>query len=421
MLRQCFVMWSASGRLLPASVLGVCLVHAALVGCNQSSSTPATPHQPLTLAPAETSPPQNGDPGMVTQDEAIAFADKWAEAIRLGDAAQVRQLLDFQTIFIRSLEGVIDDEEFRAGYLKGADGAADNFVRTTSPYVGRPGGYELVRVVYRDGQAHAVFRLFDDQGRLNYHDLRLVRERDAVLADELFIAATGEAFSDTLRVVVSTAVSSQNSFVGRLSGQAVAEMKRLENQVAISRAIQLGNNDEALRLYNALPEDMKKFKTVMLYRIAATPVEDEAAYLKAVEEYVAEYPEDASVGLISMDVAVMRKDPEMLVTAHHAMTSWTGGDPFLDLMIGANLANLGEIEAGEKMVEGIDVDASELLEAQDFRATISLAANDHDETLLRLRVMRDRFGLEFADLSTAEGFEEFVQSPQYQELLNDNR
>ncbi len=388
-------------------------------GCNQSSTAVQPTHQPLTLAAAEDSPPVDAPADTISKAEAEAFAQAWKTAIMASDTSRVEQLLDFKKIFNRSLDGLVDNEKFRRGYLEGASSAAGKFVQSITPFVTRDGAYDLVGPVYRDGQAHVVFRLFDDNGRLNYHDLHLTRKGDTVIADELFIAATGEAFSDTLRSVVGAAVQSQNSFVGRVSGQAKTEMKRLESQTQISQAIQGGNPEEALRLLDALPEDMKKYKTLMLYRITATPVEDEAAYLAAVEGYIREYPEDSSVGLVSMDVAVMREDPEMLVSAHDAMSKWTGGDPFLDLMIAANLANLGEIDQAEKMVDDLDVDEMPLLEAQDFAATVAIAANDHEEVLKRLRMMRDRFGLQFGDLRDNEVFAAFVESPQYEQWEND--
>jgi hypothetical protein len=398
-----------------------CAILFSIAGCDRGKKTAKAPYKPLTLAAAESSPRANATAETITMAEAEAFAAKWVQAISTNDAVAAGQLVDFKEIFGRSLEGLVDDEQFRRGFLEGSSTAASNFVQSISPFISREGNYELVRAVYRDGQAHVVLRLFDDEGRLNYHDLRLVRNGGEVYADELFIAATGEAFSDTLRVVVGAAAQSQISTMGRISGQAQAEMDRLKSQTAISQAIQSGNPAEALRLYNALPEDMKKYKTMMLYRISATPIEDEPAYLAAVEDYVIAFPEDASVGLISMDVAVMRKDPEMLARAHHAMTSWTGGDPLLDLMIAANLANLGEIEQAKGIVADVDVDASSLLEAQDFAATVGLASENHDEVLKRLRVMRDRFGLEFGDLRETEGFEKFVKSEQFEQWNRDGQ
>ncbi len=387
---------------LLASVIGLLFVMQS--GCDQSPLASPSTHQAPTLAAAESSPPDDAPADAITKAEAEAFAGEWRDAMMTSDSAKVGQLLDFKKIFNRSLDGLVSNERFRQGYLEGAAPAADKLVQSVTPFLTREGSYDLVGAVYRDGEAHVVFRLFDDNGRLNYHDFRLVRDGGKVHADELFIAATGEAFSDTLRSVVGAAAQSQNSFVGRLSGQAKAELKRLETQTQISQAIQAGNTEEARRLLDALPEDMTKYKTLMLYRIAATPLEDEAAYLAAVESYIAEYPEDASVGLISMDAAVMREDPEMLVTAHDAMTKWTGGDPFLDLMIAANLANLGAVDRADAMVANVDVDASPLLEAQDFAAAVALAADHHEEVLHRLRVMRDRFGLQFGDLRRQRGF-----------------
>ena len=43
----------------------------------------------------------------------------------------------------------------------------------------------------------------------------------------------------------------------------------------------------------------------------------------------------------------------------------------------------------------------------------------HATVLENLRAMRDQYGFEFSDLTDAEGFEEFVESEQFQEWLAD--
>ena len=50
---------------------------------------------------------------------------------------------------------------------------------------------------------------------------------------------------------------------------------------------------------------------------------------------------------------------------------------------------------------------------------MGLAVKDHAEVLKQLRVLRDEFGLQFSDLSKAEGFEDFAKSPEHEQWKKD--
>ncbi|QDT10379.1 hypothetical protein [Planctomycetes bacterium K23_9] len=386
------------------------------LGCD-NSATPLPKKSVLAQADKEDASVPAASQSDITDEESGAFGLQWAKSLSEGDVPTASQLIDWDGILDRSMDGLTDDPKFRSGFKRGATPALGQLVRQIAKVTQGTGTYELVGVVRRNGEPHVVHRLIDDQGAMNYHDLHLRRDGTRIVGDELFIAASGEAFSDTLRGLVGTALQSQRSIVDRISGQSANELKRLENQMAISRAVQAGNKAEALRLYGLLTPDLKKQKIPMLYRIMATDVEDEAAYSTAVNEYIRQFPEDASVGLISIDAAVMGKNPELLAKAHKALTGWTGGDELLDMMIAANFAAMDEVEMAKEIVKDVDVSDSKDANIHDYRLAVALAADEHAETLARLRSLRDDFGYEFTDLRQAEGFERFAASSEFQEWL----
>ena len=397
-------------------------------GCNDP---PDEPFIKRTLQPIDAASTADADPGKqpatdtsrggeaIGDEEARRWSQRWVDAVIRGDAATVRALVDWTAVFERSIDNLVFNPAMRTGFLDGVAGAVDQLAAGLSDDLGESGTYALIRIARRGGQPHAIFRLISDSGALNYHDIPLRKSEGKVVGDELFLASTGEAYSDTLRQSVGPRFRARQSISGKLTGRAERELDLLEKRSEINTAIAEGDPASALRIYRSLPPAMQRDKVIMLSRINATPVDDKAAYTAAVTQYIEAHPEDRSVGLIALDAAVMTDDAAMLIRSHASLTRWVGGDPVLDAMVAAHLALMGDIDRAQSMIADVDLGDHPIADVHNYALTIALAADDHDETLKRMRVLRDRFGWELRRLDGVEGFEAFVESPQYQSWLTD--
>jgi hypothetical protein len=343
------------------------------------------------------------------------------QAVADADRANATRLVDWDGIIDRSIEGFDISESVAKGYKEGAkqNGLEVQLVNALSSSVANGGSYQLVRVVKRGGQQHAVFRLVDPQAGLNYHDLRLQRDGGRIRADRFFIAATGEEMADTLRAVAGPALQSQGSLADKLSGKNKEEMKALETQGKIMAAARAGQTEEVMRLYQALPKDRQETKMAMLAVIMATDVTQEEAYLAAIDRYVAKFPNDPSIGMITLDAAALRRDAKLLETARKQIQSWTGGDPYVDLLVGGNLASMGLADEAVAMTKDIDPAPLKVATGHDMKLSIALAVEDYATVLKHLRILRDDYGFEFSDLSEVDGFQGFAQSPEFAQWTQD--
>lgn len=385
-------------------------------GCDTSSK----PVADAVLAPAgELKANPNGKVPVVSEVEAQAFGDDWMRCVVTGNMAQANRLVGWKKILERSIESFSMDAKAKADYLQGANGLSTNLVQTIKANADKGCTYRLVRIAQRGGYPHAVFRLLDPNGALNYHDLRLVKAGGKVQADHFFVAASGEDLADSLRKVVAPTIKSTQSALSRLTGEAKRSIDALKQQQQMALAVRSGRLEEALSLYDSLPEDLKKQKMPMLNRVMATDVANEEEYLKVIDEYVAQFPDDASIGLLTLDAAILRNDLDLLEKSRRQINAWTGGDDYIDLLVGGVLATSGETERAEEITR--DIDPSELLlaAAHEFKLTIAMIAKDHSEVLKQLRALRDEYALEYGDLTQAEGFEAFVESSQFAEWLGD--
>lgn len=394
---------------LPRVTVVLSLLIAMSSGCEKSP--PAV--SDATLPPADSSSPTSKTASDITEAEAITFAEHWTESVLAGDQAKCQQLVSWKSILNRAIDPLNPPEEFKRGFMEGAGTLGTNLVNAIRAETQATGTYRVVRITNRGGHKHAVFRIHSDAGAINYHDLRIVRLDGQVCADYFFIAATGEDFADTMRKAVAPTIASNASAIGRLSGQAKEDMDNLQTMQRLALAVRSGKNNEALTAYRELPKSVQEQKLPMLYRVMATDIEDEANYLTAVDDYAEKFPGDASLGLVTLDAAIIRNDMGLLEESRKSIQEWTGGDPFIDLLAGGVMANAGQAEQAAKLAQDVDVDSLGMSTAHDFKLTIALALDDHADVLKQLQTLRDVYGFEFDDLSKADGFERFAQSPEH--------
>ena len=395
----------------------VLLAIVVATGCDSATQTVAPLDVPAVDSGLEDSASSRVN-SAVSDDQAAAFADDWLEAILKRDPKAAGQLIAWKEILERSVESFNLSEKNRRELIQGAMTALPKVSNAISDEVHNGGDYRLVHIKRRNGYPFALFRVLGVDGSFNYNMFRIRMIRGKPRADQFFSASTGEEMSDTFRNLLAPGVQSM-SLAGRITGTQQSFLKDLETQNSLTTAIRSGNNQEALKIYNQMPPKLQKTKMCMLYRIMATPVEDEAAYSTAIDEYLAAFPGDAAVGLITLDAGAIREDAALLNKSHQSLTNWTGGDPYLDLIVGANLAAIGENDAAVKMTDSVDPATVGVDSAHDFKLAVGLAVKDYAEVLKQLRVLRDNFGYEFVDLSEIEEYKDFADSPEYEQWEKD--
>ena len=88
-------------------------------------------------------------------------------------------------------------------------------------------------------------------------------------------------------------------------------------------------------------------------------------------------------------------------------------------MIGGVLANFGHQEKANKLVADVDVTSIKLATAHEYRLSVSIASDDHAETLRQLTALRDDFGYQFTDLTTVPEYKAFSDSPEFKTWTED--
>lgn len=401
-------------------------------GCNPDAESPSTASQPTTLPPVDRVQP--GDPEWkevgsddagntpssepVSNEEAEEFARKWEESIRTGDAAGGAMLIDMDALSDRILAPFDVNDQFRRGFRSGMSQTIESILEQLSAEEQKGGSYRVVNVAMRGGQPHAMFRLLGSDGSLNYHDLRIVRKEAGLVADQFFIAMTGEDISDSVRENAAPVIRASQSPVARVTGEDERQRERLNRQYEMALAMRSSDYVKVMQIYEELPSDEKESKSVQLHRLVAAMNLESDEYLQVIDEYEQRFPNDPSLPMITMDAAVMREDFEQLEKSYAALQLWVGGDPLLDLMVASTFASFGRVERADEIVADIDVNAVGIADAHEYALNMALVKKDHEAVLTQLRKLRE-YGFGYGDLQEAEGFEEFVKSSAYQAWLSD--
>ena len=402
----------------PSHLFLVLMAAFMVLGCVRSPETIVSDND-TTVTSKKTEPDEPVSNEANSNDQATIFANKLGEAIVAGNSRAVAQMIAWPEIVARAIEPFDIDKTDKSDLARDVLGGTPQVTNGISNAIRRGSNYQLLHIKQRGDNPFALFRLLASDGTLNYHLLRIKKIRGRLRVDQFFSAARAGEMAEALR---SGIVKSAKNFTpaGKATEQQKGLIEDLEIEQRMSNAVAFGFEEEALKLYDQLPDRLKVSRIPMLSRIRAIPETDKQAYLTAVKEYLKRFPRDPAGGLIAIDVGATNEDIDILQQGHRILTEWTGGDPYLDLLVGANLSRLGEQDLALKLTESVDPSSVGLLGAHTFKLHISLAAGDHADVFTQLRILRDEYGIPFTDLKQVEHFRNFIESPEYEQWLSTN-
>ena len=392
------------------TTLSISFLCLALSGCSETAPAPAAAE----LKPIQSDSLAQATFTDVSKEQAEEFGKKLQSAIENGDAEAASKFILLDRVLDRidlklNLPKVLRDE------LRKAFDKKNPFTVTFKQVIesnSQGAAYKLVRTAVRGDEMHAIFRLTDPNQGMNYHDLRLVMDDGTVKADQIFIAATGESFTDSLINIIGPAVRAQQSALGRLSGEAARKAKEVDKQGKMAVAAQTGNAEEALAIYETMPTEIKKTKLVQFSRVMASQTQSEEKYLAAMTEYANLFPNDPSVALMSFDKAVLNEDIDALKKCFATLNTWTGGDNYLNLMTSALAATWGHTDYAKQLYENVDATTAGISEAHHYKMSAAILCDDFAIAAEELRILREDYGMEI-DFESDPAFADFLKSPEY--------
>lgn len=322
-----------------------CLIVLVLIGAGCGKTASQT----------ESGPPVARIP---SQADAEKFARQFEADLKNKPASQIH-LLDWDRLYAHCTKGVEIPENERAAAKRGFIGGAKSqgMIAQIQQNIKSGGSYTFLRARNVDGDMQALFRMIGKDNSINYHALDLVKaDNGRIVAEDIFIYATGEKISETMRrVIVQIATQQNRGFLARLKGSDKSFIESLPKIQRMQQAMTTNRPQEVLSIYRSLPEDVQKFKYVMMVRmLAASKSPQNMEYLTAMEEFRARFPNDPSMLLMSIDYYLLKNQFDQTIKTIDKLDKNVGGDPHLDQLRLAVYRQAGNVSKAQEVERRIN-------------------------------------------------------------------
>lgn len=360
-------------------------------------------------------PPLPAAPSISNAD-ATRFANGYRDALIKSNVQLATSMFDWDALLQKATVSDDVSSEFRQGFINGAKnaGGARAFTEQLSRMLNDGGQMKLLRIRQKGGATHAVVRVILPDGAVNYHEMQL--ERDAagqIRASDIYIYTGAEYLSDTMRRMFLFAASQDPTFIQKLGGAKNPVAEHLDQYKALFDKLRTGDSKGAEAIFQSLPSDMRKQKSLLLAHVIATRSLGDDAYGKALDELRSAFPNDGAIDLMSIDFYILKHRDDDALKAIDRVDAAVGGDPYLDVMRANLFVRRGDLTRAREYTQRALSHEPDLSEASWTEVSMAMMDKNYAETARILTHLRDDLHVPIADLRQMPEYADFVKSPEY--------
>ena len=206
---------------------------------------------------------------------------------------------------IRLPESSIEDaEKYKKGFLIGIMQGLKGFSSKISGQTEIGAYYDFVNYRY-DTEAQTyfmLFRFFDAESGVNYHDYKVVQNEDTLMFNDIYVYLSGEFFSETFSRVFKF---SSNIFANDINTD--IKSTKLGKAFVDFRA---GNYQNAYDILDVLTEEkeLSKQKFLHIMKIQMAKMLGDEEYMSAIEGLKNNFESDPTIYLTLIDYYIMKED-----------------------------------------------------------------------------------------------------------------
>lgn len=229
--------------------------------------------------------------------------------------------------FVARLDGLeSDNEAYKQGFVAGVTGAINQLPEKII-LEAADGYYDFVNYYYNsDAQTYqALFRLYNTNGGINYHDYTLTKDpnSDSLLFSDIYIYLSGENFSKTITRIFNIALNDNKLF----------NQKDFANLVKVIQYNGEGKFKASLNYANKIDGELGEDKFLMILKTIIAANVSEADYLDALKSLVAVHGDDKTINLNKIDYYTYLEEYDAAKEAVEQLMDKTQDD-FLQLLLG---------------------------------------------------------------------------------------
>lgn len=325
-------------------------------------------------------------------EKVIAFAKKLLASFYENDAQFFVDNFDIDSFASKVISEVNEENSsksirnFNKGFIKGFKNKFSQFPQKIITDIGKGSSYDIVNFYYHldEQKYHVLFRLYNDEEGLNYHDYQLQYFDGDFKLQDMYVYTTGEYFSDTLRNLYELSVPTEST-------DTEYNRERLKTMLFMTRFQTLIGNEkykQAFNLINNIEGEFKEKKIYYIMKIQIASAINEVYHMEAIDELLKKFPDDPSTKLMAVDYFIMLKDYNSTMKIIDDLGEATEDD-FVEYIRGNAAWEFEDYETAEKSYAYI------IKEYPDFEnAKLSLLymydfLNKHEDSIVLLNSMID--------------------------------
>ena len=353
------------------------------------------------------------------QEKEISYLDYIGYAIDStvynGDGSYLNRLFDKESFYSKIFQESDDEEiqKFNKGFREGFD-KSFNLGEKIGTDIGDYGSYDFLRSrMDTRGNQVLLFRLYDPDDGLNYHEYVLKNIDGEIKIVDIYIFMTGEYLSKTLSDIYNAAlVSRQARDREELKKTPLYDLVKLFH---IRKLIESEDYKTAISLYETFSPEGKKEKAYKLIAIEIAGNIDDKLYAKYIKEYEELFPDDASLYLVSIDGTLLEEKYDKTLEQINLLDIAVGGDPFLDYMRANVFYMKNDMAKAIEYIEVFNKNFEFYFDGYDVALTFYIEGGDPKKVFQVLDIMVEEFEISKEELKSTikENFPEFAKRKDY--------
>lgn len=356
-----------------------------------------------------------------TEQECQQFAADLQAAVDANDQDRTAKLIGLAEPYKTAVSDFEGTPEYRKGLLKSCEekAAKHPFVPLLLAKVRNGGQLKLLRVHTVDGRPRALFRTIRANGIVGYLDFVPARFGDGHLGiEDVYVPACTEMFSQSVRqIALAIAAEEGGGPPGHPQTTDRTWTTNLPKWNAMLDAMHAEKWGDAITTYKSLPEKMRTNRTVMLHYVQAALHDSDAEYIRAIELFHNQFPDDPAVKVHAVDYYRMTRQHVPAVEAIEYAEKTIGGDPCLKALRAVELAKGWKFPEARATAEKAIEEEPTLKWAYLSRIRVSLLETNHADTLTWLIKMAEATGQGPGEMRRDPECDVFLRTPQYREWL----
>ncbi|OWY22548.1 hypothetical protein C7N43_18650 [Sphingobacteriales bacterium UPWRP_1] len=279
------------------------------------------------------------------------------------------------------------------------------------------GVYHLAGITGLPYKPSAIFRVTNN-GTLNYHQVFFssATALDLVRIEDFCIFKGGLSFSETLKMVLLSALSQQpdaNTTVQTLNSTDLALLQHRQTIDKISIAIHEKAFGKAMRLLKSLPPEAQQHKMVLLQQLSIGYYLKNELLTSALSVFEQTYPQNPVPRFALLDLALEAKDNDRIITYADDLAQVLPDATYLQIVKATAYENMGKAEAAEKLLTGVLKQEPENREAYRILAALYLDEQNYEKAVSLFELMEQNIDSDPAELLSGMDYDEFWQSEFY--------